>query len=86
MNFAYIGAADEWIVENDYEYTQPVPDPPVFCNFTTGIEEQIYNTMRISNLSDFTSEIGNAGSEAADKERYDLISFSFPGYEWEKGS
>ncbi len=37
------------------DYTKPVSNPPVFQPFTA-LEPQYTNSMRISNLSDFTSE------------------------------
>jgi len=54
-SFAFT-AAEGWLVFNNYEYTQPTAYPPVFQEYTN-IQPQIYNTMRISNLSDFTIEL-----------------------------
>jgi hypothetical protein len=48
--------ATGWIIDNNIEYTKPVAYPPVFSNFTS-IQPQFVNTMRISNLSDFTIEL-----------------------------
>jgi hypothetical protein len=48
--------ASGWFVANNYEYTQPTAYPPVFQEYTS-IQPQIFSTMRISNLSDFTIEL-----------------------------
>jgi hypothetical protein len=48
-------------VANNCEYTKSQPYPPIFQQFTN-ISEQYYNTMRISNLSDFTIELSGANS------------------------
>ena len=44
-----------WIIASDYEYTKPQAYPPVFKSFVA--LPQTFNTMRISNLTDFTIEI-----------------------------
>jgi hypothetical protein len=48
-------------VVNNYEYTKPKAYPPVFQRFTN-ISGHYYSTMRISNLSDFTTEMSGANS------------------------
>ncbi|KAL8823342.1 MAG: hypothetical protein Q9191_005944 [Dirinaria sp. TL-2023a] len=48
-------AASGWIIASNYEYTKPEPYPDVFKPFTD--LPQVFNTMRISNLSDFTIEL-----------------------------
>lgn len=61
--YAWSVAAGGWIINNNIEYTQAVSDPAVFEDFLA-MQPQYENTMRISNLSDFTIEIAgsNAGS------------------------
>jgi len=56
INSYAFNAASGWLVANNYEYTQPTAYPPVFQEYTS-IQPQIFNTMRISNLSDFTIEL-----------------------------
>ncbi|KAL8813184.1 MAG: hypothetical protein Q9200_000451 [Gallowayella weberi] len=55
-NYAY--TAGNWFILNNYEYTKvpAEPYPPVFKPFTD-IQPQLANTMRISNLTDFTLEL-----------------------------
>lgn len=53
-NYAYT-AATNWIIVNNLEYTKEEANPPVFENFTS--LPQSFNTMRVSNLTDFTLEI-----------------------------
>lgn len=55
INYSY-DQDNGWIVANNYEYTKPEPYPAVFEAFTS-IQPQLYSTMRVSNLSDFTVEI-----------------------------
>ncbi|KAL8681984.1 MAG: hypothetical protein Q9186_001926 [Xanthomendoza sp. 1 TL-2023] len=63
-NYAY--TAGNWVILNSYEYTkilpptttaQPYPPPPVIFKPFTDIQPQLSNTMRISNLTDFTREL-----------------------------
>lgn len=56
INSFIFSAATGWFVINNYEYTKPLAYPQVFNEYTA-IEPQIFNTMRISNLSDFAMEI-----------------------------
>lgn len=56
-----------WIIASDYEYTKPEAYPPVFKNFTD--IPQTFNTMRISNLTDFTIEI-DARNVAGSRETF----------------
>jgi len=53
-NYVYTAASD-WIIASNYEYTKPQAYPPVFKPFTD--LPQTFNTMRISNLTDFTVEL-----------------------------
>ena len=53
-NYVYTVPSD-WIIDSNYEYTKPQAYPPVFKPFTD--LPQTTNTMRISNLSDFTLEL-----------------------------
>jgi hypothetical protein len=45
-------------VANNLEYTMPVVNPPVLQPWTA-IQPQLFSTMRISNLSDFTIELND---------------------------
>lgn len=54
-NYAY-NNIDGWFVANSYQYTKPRPYPDAFRPFTD-IKPEAYNTMRVSNLSDFTIEL-----------------------------
>lgn len=58
-NYAYIEG--NWVILNNYEYTKvpAEPYPPTFKPFTD-IQPQILNTMRVSNLTDFTAEVASA--------------------------
>ncbi|KAL8805526.1 MAG: hypothetical protein Q9182_001895 [Xanthomendoza sp. 2 TL-2023] len=61
-NYVYID--DNWFILNNYEYTKvpAEPYPPVFKPFTD-IQPQTANTMRVSNLTDFTLELAvNSGA------------------------
>ncbi|KAL8709691.1 MAG: hypothetical protein Q9220_005631 [cf. Caloplaca sp. 1 TL-2023] len=55
-SYAYI--ASQWTIVNNYEYTKTPaqPYPPTFKPFTD-IQPQTLNTMRVSNLTDFTLEL-----------------------------
>lgn len=48
--------AQGWIIANNYEYTQPGAYPIAIQSFTD-TRPQLFDTMRISNLSDFTIEL-----------------------------
>ena len=56
---SYAFTAGNWVIVNEYQYTkQPAqPYPPTFKPFTD-IQPQLFNTLRVSNLTDFTVEIG----------------------------
>ncbi|KAL8922282.1 MAG: hypothetical protein Q9208_005252 [Pyrenodesmia sp. 3 TL-2023] len=58
-NIVYIEG--NWLISNYYEYTKvpAEPYPPTFKPFTD-IQPQLLNTMRVSNLTDFTVEIASA--------------------------
>jgi hypothetical protein len=58
VNYIYSQTSGQWVTINNYEYTKHQPYPPVFQQFTN-ISGQYYNTMRISNLSDFTIELNS---------------------------
>lgn len=47
-----------WLPVNNIQYTKPEPYPATFQNFTS--LPQIYNTLRISNLSDKASELSES--------------------------
>ncbi|KAL8881357.1 MAG: hypothetical protein Q9198_001429 [Flavoplaca austrocitrina] len=55
---SYGYTAGSWSIANNYEYTKvpAQPYPPTFKPFTD-IQPQFLNTMRVSNLTDFTVEI-----------------------------
>ncbi|KAL8894719.1 MAG: hypothetical protein Q9192_004101 [Flavoplaca navasiana] len=55
---SYGYTAGSWSIANNYEYTKvpAQPYPPAFKPFTD-IQPQLLNTMRVSNLTDFTVEI-----------------------------
>ncbi|KAL8915022.1 MAG: hypothetical protein Q9171_000462 [Xanthocarpia ochracea] len=55
---SYSYTAGNWVIYNNYEYTKvpAQPYPPAFKPFTD-IQPQILNTMRVSNLTDFTVEL-----------------------------
>ena len=55
INSYSYSAASGWIIASNYEYTKPELYPDVFRPFTD--LPQVFNTMRISNLSDFTIEL-----------------------------
>ena len=65
-NFAYAEGAGEWFVEVNLEYTKQPAETylPTFSEFTS-IKPQLANTMRVSNLSDFTSEISKGTPSGA---------------------
>ncbi|KAI9780213.1 MAG: hypothetical protein M1816_003137 [Peltula sp. TS41687] len=50
-----------WSIANNYEYTQPETYPVATQSFTD-LKPQTFNTMRISNLSDFTIELSDLTS------------------------
>ena len=54
--FAYYQG--QYLIANDYEYTDPVVNPPIFHEFMD--IESISSTMRITNLTDLTQEINAA--------------------------
>jgi hypothetical protein len=56
-----------WTVASNFEYTKTEAYPPFFDNFTS--LPQTFNTMRISNLTDFTVEIA-ASSLAGRRELF----------------
>ncbi|KAL9578404.1 MAG: hypothetical protein Q9212_005735 [Teloschistes hypoglaucus] len=53
--YGYLGQIGAWSVANLLVYTENTTNPPVLRPFTD-IKPQIANTMRLSNLSDITSE------------------------------
>lgn len=59
-SFGYSPAAGQMFFSNSVVYTAPVVNPPAFQQFTA-ITPQLVNTMRVSNLSDFSLEL-NAGT------------------------
>lgn len=57
---------------SDFEYTKPQPYPPAFKKFTD--LPQTFNTMRISNLTDFTIEV-DAHNPAGSRELFVTATF-----------
>ncbi|KAL9597728.1 MAG: hypothetical protein Q9179_004166 [Wetmoreana sp. 5 TL-2023] len=53
--YGYLGSVGSWFVTNLLVYTKPEIDPAVLRPFTD-IEPQIASTMRLTNLTDATSE------------------------------
>lgn len=53
LAFAYVQGT--WIASNDYEYTKPITDPPIFQKFFA--IPTISSTQRITNLTDLTTEL-----------------------------
>ncbi|KAK0883309.1 hypothetical protein LTR87_002817 [Friedmanniomyces endolithicus] len=54
-SYIFTPATNSWFIANNLEYTKNQSYPPYFQNFTS--LPQIFNTMRISNLTDFTLEL-----------------------------
>ncbi|TKA42876.1 hypothetical protein B0A54_07092 [Friedmanniomyces endolithicus] len=54
-SYVFTAATNSWFIANNLEYTKNQTYPPYFQNFTS--LPQIFNTMRISNLTDFTLEL-----------------------------
>lgn len=50
-----------YAVLNNFQYTKPVTDPPVFQKITA-IQPQLFNTLRTSNMTDFTDEQSSLSS------------------------
>ena len=57
--YSYQGAADTTTIINAYEYTKPTPNAPPFKELLK-IPGQIASTMRITNLTDLTTELEQA--------------------------
>ena len=55
-SYTYVGAFEGWFISSNLEYTKQQPYPPVFKPFTD-LGPQIFNTLRISNLSDLALEL-----------------------------
>ena len=60
-SYVWIAQTNSWLTYNNVEYTKPQVNPPIFQNFTN--LPQIFSTMRISNISDFTSEIASTNPD-----------------------
>ncbi|KFY18743.1 hypothetical protein V491_04714 [Pseudogymnoascus sp. VKM F-3775] len=58
-SYAYNKGYGGWFISNNLEYTKAQAYPPVF-NELTSIQPQLQNTMRISNMSDFATELQSA--------------------------
>lgn len=54
-SYIYNAAGNLWFTASNFEYTKEEANPPVFENFTS--LPQMFSTMRISNLTDFTLEL-----------------------------
>ena len=62
----------QYIFSNDYEYAKPVANSPIFHEFTS--IPNITDTMRITNLSDLTTEL-NASNPGGFRETYTTATF-----------
>ncbi|MCJ1335812.1 hypothetical protein MMC09_001086 [Bachmanniomyces sp. S44760] len=71
-SYAYVGDSASWIIVNNLIYTKPIDHPPETFRPFTDIEPQIHSTLRLSNLSDFTIELGGK-SGAHDRVIYTAI-------------
>lgn len=58
-SYGYSKSQGGWFVSNNIEYTKAQEYPPVFNEFTS-IQPQLFSTMRISNISDFATELGGS--------------------------
>ncbi|KFY65230.1 hypothetical protein V496_02728 [Pseudogymnoascus sp. VKM F-4515 (FW-2607)] len=58
-SYGYSKSQGGWFVSNNIEYTKAQEYPPVFNEFTS-IQPQLLSTMRISNISDFATELGGS--------------------------
>ncbi|KAI9790767.1 MAG: hypothetical protein M1833_001763 [Piccolia ochrophora] len=58
--------AGGWSIANNYQYTKAEAYPSVFNPFTD-IRPETFNTMRISNLSDFTYDIARQANDGASR-------------------
>ena len=56
-NYGYVTGSG-WVIANNYEYTQATTYPAAMQSLTD-LKPQLFNTMRISNLSDFTIELSS---------------------------
>lgn len=54
LSFSYVSSM-AFVVSANIEYTKPLANPETFQPFTS-IQPQLFNTMRISNQTDFTTE------------------------------
>lgn len=61
-SYSFRPAYGGWVIANSYEYTQPEAYPIATQSFTD-LRPQLFNTMRISNLSDFTIELKDQASD-----------------------
>ena len=55
----YSSVTDMTIVLAAFDYTEPVPNPPIYNDFFA-IQPQLANSMRVSNISDIIGELGVA--------------------------
>ena len=62
----------QYLFSNDYEYTKPIVNPPIFYEFTS--IPNITSTMRITSLSDLTTEL-NASNPGGFRETYTTATF-----------
>ncbi|KAI9750569.1 MAG: methionyl-tRNA synthetase [Chaenotheca gracillima] len=60
-SYAFGGGQPGFSIVNNLHYTKPEAYPALFKPFTD-IQPQVYNNLRISNLSDFTRELEQPGS------------------------
>lgn len=59
QSFLYLNSTDTFFIANNNFYTKPVVDPKALQPFSTNASSLIANTMRISNMSDFVTILGN---------------------------
>lgn len=52
---AFVYYQGQYLFANDYEYSNPVVNPPIFHEFMD--IESVSSTLRITNLTDLTQEI-----------------------------
>lgn len=58
FNLVWDRNTNTWSASHNFEYTKPEANPPVFQDFTS--LPQVFNTLRISNLTDFAIELSRS--------------------------
>jgi len=69
---AFVYAFGQYFFSNDYEYANPVVNPPIFHEFTS--IPSIRSTLRITNLTDLTTEL-NASNPSGYRQTYWTATF-----------